>query len=389
MTPPIAPNANGPKYRTFVSYFSEDKAEKKLVVSALKALNHNVWHDKRNVRPGITIAEQVQRGIERSHFLVSVLTEQAWRRPWVQHEIGYAMRSGLGVLPIVFGKATKLEGMLGGIAAIFLDRGKGKEAVRKKLRRVKWDQLLDDAIKRAKPVFHCNYAEARRGHEIADSADAVRKKWRVAKVMQQSPMTSFSLPDAHADRHWVQLINVPNKANPPWFQPEERIALQELIEEVGCDLIIDPCYSRDDYLVDVQVAKLKTLLDFLKGLAKSPLKKQVRVVLKKFDSAESETIIEDHWMVHSAGVARCRTRRESVSTWHAPTVREYSEQFRAEFNRLFTNQASLRGNTAPVDFAIKVIEQALARLASRPKQKVIPPRPATCRFQCGCGGQCP
>lgn len=372
-------------YRTFVSYFSGDDAKRDLVVGALRELGHDVWYDQRDIGKGIGFEEEIQCGIERAHFLVPVLTESAWTRPWVQQEIGYAIRSGLGVLPVAFGNGKQLQGMLGGIQGVFFASSDKKEKVLDGLRCVRWQDILDRFRQHPKSVFRCDSNEDRRGPDIQESAEHVLRKWQFAKVMQRSPVTSFCLPENWEDQKWKRVVNVPGRQNPAGFWPPERISLEKLITRDGCDLIIDPCYRRDFYRVDLQKPKLETLLAFLsRAREDSRLNEKVRVVFKVFDAAESETIIGDHWMAHSAAVTRSTTRRETLSTWHAPTVLHCMQEFQSAFDQLFGEQEQLRRKFSSLTFAVNVIEHALERL--RGKRKV-PPRCERCRFQCGRGSR--
>lgn len=385
-------------YRTFISYFSEDEALRDLVVDGFKGLQHRTWYDERDIDKGIAFQEQIQESIERAHFLVPVLTQAAWKRPWVQQEIGYAIACSVGVLPIVFGTNSRSKGMLGQIPPVVVSeqmssaelkaRLKKKETRKKilaeleaKLGEVIWKSILEEARSRQKGVFRCSTTQEERVTLIEDSARHILGRKYRPRVMQRSALTSFSLPETWADKHWQKLRKSEGPPGLPWFNPNERRQMEKLAKRARWDLIIDPCFAREGYRADVQRAKLLTLLRFLDRVRESKtMRRQGRVVLCVFESAESETIIGDHWMAHSAAVTRFETECETISTWHAPTVTHYSSQFQRNFDCLHADQDAMRKGRPCIEYCITVIQHALDRLRGK---RNVPARCNNCRFQCG------
>jgi hypothetical protein len=61
-------------------------------------------------------------------------------------------------------------------------------------------------------------------------------------------------------------------------------------------------------------------------------------------------------MAHSAAVGTMVAERETISTWHAPTVRRYADTFQREFDELFDRQDGPRGSRSSAEYAIDWID---------------------------------
>jgi hypothetical protein len=370
------------KYRIFVSHSRGDIAIARRVYAALKSLGHFVSLDK-SIRAGADFMQTIQRQIKRAHFFVPILTPAAWASEWVQQEIGYAVACAIPIVPVVVGEFA-MKGMIDRIQAITVKQNVTERTLCTRFRKVLSQVTIDEPQATYDAVFRCDVDENRRAMEIADTAEEIARNCQGAQeaaVMQRSPLTSFCLPEQEADPHWR---GVPVDEH-GWFYPRERIAMENLARLHGCDVIIDPCFSPPPgspkrYLSSIQRAKLRTLADFLCQNQRHAL---TRVVVQRFVQAESETIIGDHWMGHSAAVMRIGTRRETISTWHEPTVLRYKTKFRSDFDHLLRQQGAARGGsfgTASAEYAVRCIECAIEKLCSGKYMAKRESRCGSCRF---------
>jgi hypothetical protein len=375
-----------PKYRTFVSYCSKDKDLVNRVVSALKEIDHNVEWDQ-VFETGFEFPQQIRSKIECAHFFMPVNTENASASSWVQQEIGYAVACGIPIVPIGFGPDGLPKGLIGQIQASLSSLSIEQSDLLYHLKIVDWKGLLKEAGENYKAVFRCESDATKRATTIADNAMNIAKRLQNGNglvVMQQSTLSSFGLPTHTHNENWIE---VRDREEFHWFQPAESYRLIKLAKHGECNLIIDPCFSRavdpgkgkmaSWYRADIQRARLKTLADFLKENVNNI---QLRIVIQKFTQSDSETIIDDHWMCHSASVVTLETERESISTWHAPTVQRYRDSFLRQFNTLFNEQESNRDKTlakTSVDYAIARINCAIEKLCQGNHVK---PRCSICKF---------
>jgi hypothetical protein len=386
-----------PSCRIFVSYARHDGDYAMRVVRALKALNHTVLWDG-SFRPGVDWRMQILEGIEQAHVVVAVRSEEMPDRPWPHQEIGYAVGCGKCVMPISFYSkerghdASVPVGIIANIQAVCVPVSCGPSQLREVLQRELRSDLLMDASKIVQSVFRCDYDATNRADSIAYSAQRVVERWLYgsdleeatrAPVMQQSAATSFSLPTDPYDANWT---NVRDRKSFHWFRPEERLRLEELAAREGCSLIFDPCFTRslnpireskEKYRSDVHQAKFATLAAFLDAHKE---KTNVRVVVGTLRESASQTIIGDHWMAHSAAVVTVEKERQTISTWHAPTVQLFRNRFQRNFDRLFKQQeqgVGKGGYATPADYAVARIECALGTLCCG---KTVAPRCSRCKF---------
>jgi hypothetical protein len=356
------------KYRFFISYARKDYQSVEILVYQLESLGHNVWWDKR-LEAGGRFSDEIKETIKRCHFFLAILTENSTTSPWVQQEIGYALACNVPVVPVAFGAFPDLQGMIGEIQGIIVPTPLDVTKLRMKLKQEKWGKILLAAQQKPIAVFQCNSDAGEKSKLISLSAQKIASDFKNANILQRSTLTSFGLPAELENRNWEA---VGDKKKLFWFDTTERQALETLAKGGGCYLIIDPCYSQAGYRIDIHRAKLLTLRDFL------GVNVDIQVVISNFLNSESEIIIDDHWAAHSAAVATMATDRETISTWHAPTVRRYAEIFHREFDSLFEQQAKSRGPQKSTEYAIDRIN---CRLNLLKNHSAVPDRCETCKFQ--------
>ncbi|MBF0345747.1 MAG: toll/interleukin-1 receptor domain-containing protein [Nitrospirae bacterium] len=359
------------RYRFFVSYARKDRKSAEVLVKQLEDGGHQVLWDSR-LGAGRLFTAEIQKAIQRCHFFIPVISHNSLTNSWVQQEIGYALACNVPLVPLVFDNIAEKVGMLMGIQGMVVKKSLIKHQLKDQLQRNNWGNLLRDAQTKSLAVFQCDSDDREKSRLIVASAQYVADQFSNVMVMQRSTLTSFSLPAQLEDDNWR---GVNDKMRLYWLKPAERCALEELAKIGSCCLIIDPCYSLAGYRLDINVAKLLTLRDFFLSNLEND---RLRVVVQRFDRSESEVIIEDHWMAHSAAVRTMATERETLSTWHAPTVRLYAETFQKEFDRLYEQQEESRGNRKSSKYAAELIN---CRLRSLWNCSTVPERYTHCMFQ--------
>jgi len=362
-------------YRFFVSYRSKDEATAKVIVHTLTTLGHYV-KDMMQLDLGVNFPEQIRQWIDWCHFVVPVITKQSRNRPWVHQEIGYALGRHVPLVPIVCGCPPGSLAFLGNVQAIVVN---DKSDLPARLSTTAWKNSIDDIKHRNPfPVSACDIDAESRSRLFAEVGDKIAQEFPEApiRIRQCSRLTSFSVPRNPAAPPWT-LVNLKNLF---WLQAKERIALESLVDEGGCDLMIDPDYYefadgrnrlcqppapkskkiRDGYDPYIQLARLATLRDFLQ-IKNDDL---VRVVVvDNSTSSESMTIIGDHWLTFSAAGVPFETLRKTIWTWHAPTVGWELEIFDRNFTNALEGQQNKIGDkkTSRV-YAIERINEAIAEI---------------------------
>lgn len=109
-------------FRAFVSHSSRDSELVIALHERLHAVGIELYLAEHDVRPGSALSAKVQSAIERSHTVIVLLTENAANSAYVQQEIGYALRCGRPVIPLVEARVSKDSlAMLEGCEYIPLD----------------------------------------------------------------------------------------------------------------------------------------------------------------------------------------------------------------------------------------------------------------------------
>src|SRR3569623_94903 len=119
-------------------FFSHTFGDRSLVTELTRdaaALGVNIYTYEEDPRPGEPIAPKLQSQIEKSDAVIALLTHEGAASSYVQQEIGFAIRSGKLVVPLVeTGVHESRLGKLAGIEYIPFIRG-DIEAIRSALKR--------------------------------------------------------------------------------------------------------------------------------------------------------------------------------------------------------------------------------------------------------------
>lgn len=84
----------------FISYSSKDKTVADAVCASLEARRIRCWIAPRDVLPGISYAEALIDGLNRSRILVLVFSANSNNSPQVMREIERAVHKGISIIPL-------------------------------------------------------------------------------------------------------------------------------------------------------------------------------------------------------------------------------------------------------------------------------------------------
>lgn len=99
----------------FISYSRSDSDFVDRLEADLRARDFQVWVDRQRVEGGQDWAEMIQRAIERSEYLLVVLSPDAVASEWVKKEIGFAQSSGKYVIPLLYRRVAQVPIRLEGL----------------------------------------------------------------------------------------------------------------------------------------------------------------------------------------------------------------------------------------------------------------------------------
>jgi hypothetical protein len=135
----------------FISYLSVDADFVEKLAEDLRHHNFTVWLDKWNMSSGANIAEEIDRGLEESGFLLVVLSENSVKSKWLGEEWGakYAdeiQKDKIMVIPVIIGEISEknIPGILRGKQRLNLSRDDDKEIHR----------VTNDLLEKRKEEIH-------------------------------------------------------------------------------------------------------------------------------------------------------------------------------------------------------------------------------------------
>ncbi len=98
--------------KVFISHSQEDEVLARRIADVLKKEGLDVWDD-REIFPGDNWAEKVATALNESNAMVVLLTADALKSRWVQHDISFAlgeMRYKKRLIPVIVGSPEKSTG---------------------------------------------------------------------------------------------------------------------------------------------------------------------------------------------------------------------------------------------------------------------------------------
>ena len=146
----MAPTQEAMAYQAFLSHSSRDRELVERFRDRAGAAGVNVYLAEHDVQTGVVLSKKVQAAIDRSNVVVVLLTPNSHSSAYVQQEVGYAIRAGKLVLPVVEKSVPQSAfAMLEGVEYIVLDFEAPHGAVARlseQLERRATDQLRTEVI---------------------------------------------------------------------------------------------------------------------------------------------------------------------------------------------------------------------------------------------------
>jgi hypothetical protein len=346
-------------YRVFICYAHEDRELAGKIADALKEMGLIPTWDP-HIAPGTPFTDAIKTMIAHAHLFMPIITENSQKRPWVHQETGYAMALNVPVLPVA---VEGLPGeMIAQLQAITIPACADVGLIKSSLETSNLERLVSPAP--SPPLAMVETAEwpEQRTDKMAKYARRVLDMAGPVRVRQRGALSSWCIPDADVtDSIWERRDGAIKRS--PYFhmlQREERKAFEAHARGAGCWLIIDPTIEVPTD-IGARRARLEILRDALSSLRDS--KVDIKIVTSPVARDGNLTILGD-WFVAESLVPGPGGYRQTVFSWHAPTVLTRIRQFDELFESLCKRaQAGEEGIVGPdVDAVIGYIERILACL---------------------------
>ena len=346
-------------FRVFISYSHEDQKLAVQVNDALRAMNLKpVWD--RDIGPGTPFSDAIRGLIANAHLFMPLISENSQHRPWVHQETGYAMAINIPVLPIAFGN---LPGeMISQLQAISVKLKSGDEFdetdLIDQLKCINIEQLVLPPPARSVALVEVADYPEERTEMMSRCANRVRDFGAYVHLRQRGALSSFSIPN--------RVLNDPVwnlRGDSSQFYRKhlrnERMALEQHARESGCSLILDPDAALSHMSKDNpkrMSARLSTLLEFLESMPDE----KVQVAITRRAQEGNVTILGDWFVAESQSPRPGEGYRQTVFSWHAPTVLKELRRFDQEFDE-YNRQSGLEPN-ASRKAAITKMKEVIASL---------------------------
>jgi len=338
--------------RIFLSYSHEDGQLASSAADVLFGLGYVPMWDK-NIRPGIAFTEEIKRLIHYSHVFMPLITRNSSRRPWVHQETGYATALNIPILPIAFGSipgemVAQLQAVT--VNADFSD-------FRDRISSIDLEQMvLSPRQPQVNAVEISDWSE-RRAELLAHNCRIVSEIGQSGRVRQRASLSSFSIPDKDVSNAiWDQRDgDVPRSTFYHNLLREERRGLELHARKSGCDLIVDPDFCLERNGMPATLARLQILKEFLQSMPDD----KVRVAISPKARSGNLTILGDWFSAESVSPRPGEGHRQTIFTWHPPTVLRVMQKFDEDFA-----ETILENHIDPATSrqqAIAKIDQVLAR----------------------------
>lgn len=352
-------------YRVFICYAHEDKWLAERVEEALRQLGLEPWYDP-HITPGTPFTDAIKSMITHAHLFVPLITENSQMRPWVHQETGYAIALNIPVLPIAL--ETVPGEMIAQLQALVIPESATVDTIIKLLAEVNIARLVKPMPAPPRSIVEIAEWMEDRTRMLAEYCDRVMELAGPQRLRQRGGLSSFCLPDADiSDPVWDRREGLIRRSQfLRLLQRQERKALEAHVRKKGCALIIDPSIEFVENGLAARRTRLQTLRDALSGLTWAGV--SVEVVTSPLAREGNVTILGD-WFVAESLVPRPGGYRQTVFTWHAPTVLEWINKFDEQFGYLCARaKAGERGIVGPEPE--KVIEVLDGIISSLPEEDV-------------------
>lgn len=349
------------QFRVFISYSHEDQKLAEKVNDALRGMNLKPVWDK-DIGPGTPFSDAIKGLIANAHLFMPLISENSQHRPWVHQETGYAMAINIPVLPVAFGN---LPGeMISQLQAISVKLKSPDEFdemdLIEQLNRLNMDQLVVPPPARSVGIVEVADYPEERTELMCRCVNRVTELGSYVHVRQRGALSSFSIPHrVLSDPIWKQRGD-----SSQYYRKHlrnERITLEQHARQSGCSLILDPeaaigrAGKEKENLTRLN-ARLSTLLEFLESMPDE----KIEVVITPRTQEGNLTIVGDWFVAESQAPLPGQGYRQTVFSWHAPTVLKELRRFDQEFEE-YKLQSGLEPNTSR-SAAISKIQETIARL---------------------------
>jgi hypothetical protein len=345
------------RFRIFISYANEDRHLAVKLDDALRGLGIDSLWDK-DILPGTQFTDAIKGLISYAHLFMPLITGNSQKRPWVHQETGYAMALNIPVLPVAVN--TLPAEMISQLQAISINED-GSDLV-EKLSGVSFEKVVFPPPQKPPTTVEIADWPEVRTELMARYANLVMELGAHGRVRQRGALSSFSIPNKHIDHpDWKAREGVhPRSRYYITLLREERRALEKHARERGCSLIIDPTIDFSKLGPTVTRARVGTLLDFLKEMANERDKEKVQVVITPQAREGHLTILGDWFVAESLTPRRGEGYKQTIFSWHAPTVLRWVRKFDQELEELQRHVGWPAG--ASLGRAVEEIEKILAAL---------------------------
>ncbi|MEK6324280.1 MAG: toll/interleukin-1 receptor domain-containing protein [Acidobacteriota bacterium] len=349
-------------FRVFISYSHEDRKLAVQVNDALRGMKLEPVWDK-DIRPGTPFSDAIKGLIANAHLFMPLISENSQHRPWVHQETGYAMAINIPVLPVAFGNLPgEMISQLQAISVALKAADEFDEAdLTAQLNGINIEQLvLSPPASSVAIVEVADYPEERT-EMMARYANRVMERGSYGRLRQRGALSSFSIPNrVLSDPIWkLREGSSPRSQFYRNLQRNERNALEQHARQSGCSLMLDPEIDMAKMSKNgptVMRARLSSLLEFLASMPDE----KVQVVIRRRTQEGNVTILGDWFVSESQALRRGEGYRQTVFSWHAPTVLRELRKFDQEFEE-YNRQSGLEPN-ASRRAAIARIEEVISGL---------------------------
>jgi hypothetical protein len=352
-------------YRLFITHSSEDTKLADLVEKQLRTIGYEPIRASADLTPGRDFLTGIKKYIRHAHALVPILTNYSSSRPWVNHETGFALGSGVPVLPICIN--AKPEGLTESQHALMFD---SEEDFVNRLEKVLTTDTVEGMFgtghSPSGPIFECAESPDDRNRVLVEYLAGCRD-FGFGTVRQCAAFSSFSIPDKDPiDPAWDARDGelTPRSKDAKKLLREERQMIEENARKSNIDLIIKPKVRATEHGTDATIARLSEVRAFLESMAK--FEDRIRVAIWPDDKKiyENITIVGDWFAAIAVVPFAGESYRNTIFTRHAATVLKQIQEFDSRMNSLLSMQQGPPHESRR--YAINVLDDILADLnASR------------------------
>ena len=324
--------------RIFISYSHEDTELASKAAEILSGIGYVPIWDK-HIRPGIAFTEEIKQLILHAHIFLPLLTKNSASRPWVHQETGYAAALNIPILPVAIG-AVPGE-MVAQLQAVVVQPDLAD--LHEKITAINLEQIVLSPKGTLLQNVEISDWPERRAELLAQNCRIVAELGNFGRVRQRAALSSFSIPDKDvSDEIWDRRDGDFKRS--PYYHNRlliERLSLEQHAREAGCSLIIDPDFCLERNGRTATNVRLEILLEFLESMPDE----KVSVVVSRQARGGNLTLVGDWFSAESVSPRAGEGHRQTVFTWHPPTVLGVMQKFDKQFGEIAKEQGGDLGTS--------------------------------------------